>query len=400
MSLKSIFIWALLIRFLIMPFTFHPDIKDIHFRVSYLYTNNVFNIYEFLKTNDSTKFIAPDFAYPPLTFFALGTYQLLLTPLLGDDFSKWLNDFGDYKYQAPQLFRYLFSLKLIYLVFDLAVGLILLKLVTKNKQKFALAFWFFNPINLYAIYAIGQFDIIPTFLTLLSFYFWERKKAILSGLTLGLGIAFKSFPLLLLPLFLTTKTNLKDKFLFSTLAISIYLITILPFLNSSAFQHDVLFSGLSIRIFELKIDSGLFEISIFLLLYALYLIFTVINRKVPLYINILVIFLVMFSLTRFHPQWIVWMMPFITLALVNSNLNLKLLTPLFLAYFLYFIFFGDSFLTTGILSPLSPLYLEIPSFTQLIPPNLMELVKSLTQIIFASSAFFVIVGLIKRFLIK
>lgn len=395
MSIRHILIWAILIRFLIMPLFLHPDLKDIHLRVSYLHTEKVFNIYEHLKQDAFTKIHAPDFAYPPLTYFTLGSYQFLINPLLGADFPKWINDYSDYRHSTPFIFRYLFSLKIIYFIFELLTGLIIYKLISDPVQKkTALLFWFFNPLNLYAIYAIGQFDIIPTFFSLLSLYFWNNKHSFLGGLSLGLGIAYKSFPLLFLPLFLITKSTIKEKIIFSVSSVSVYALTILPFINSSQFQQDVLFSGLSTRIFDLKLHLGFIDLSVFILLYGLFLLLVLLRKKTLLCINILIALLLVFSLTRFHPQWIIWLMPFLTLAFAQKALSLKLIFPFFFIYFLYFILFGDSFLITGLFAPVSTLYLEIPPFTQLITENHIPLLQSITQFLFAISALLIVIKLI------
>lgn len=68
MTIKQIILAAILIRLLIAPFFFHPDIKDINLRVSFLESNQVLNIYEYLLKDPLTKINAPDFPYPPLTF--------------------------------------------------------------------------------------------------------------------------------------------------------------------------------------------------------------------------------------------------------------------------------------------------------------------------------------------
>lgn len=396
MSIKYILFWTILLRFLIMPFFFHPDLKDIHLRVSLLYTKKVLNIYEYLKKNEFTKINAPDFAYPPVTYFTLGFYQYLISPILGNDFQKWLWDYSDYRYNTPLIFRYLFSLKFIFLIFELLTGFLIHKLLSDSKkQKMALALWFFNPINLYAISAIGQFDIIPAFLTILSYFFWNMKKVLLAGLSLGMAIAFKTYPMLFLPFFLLTKRRLKDRLLFLVTSLSIYGITILPFINSKEFKNDVLFSGLSTRIFQLNIPIAGHNLSVFIILYLLLIIlFMLLKSKLPLYIFFIVILALVFSTTKFHPQWIVWLMPFLTLAYGENRLNLKIIGLFIFIYFIYFIFFGDSFLTTGLLAPFSTLYLEIPPLTRIVPDNYQTLIGVFTQSLFAIISFITVIKLL------
>ncbi len=396
MSIKYILFWAILLRFLVMPFFFHPDLKDINLRVSFL-QNGIFNVYEYLKKDEFTKINAPDFAYPPLAYFVLGSYQFFINPILGSDFQKWTRDYSDYRYDTPLVFRYLFTLKIIYLIFELLTGLLIYKLLSNsNKRKLALAFWFFNPINLYAISAIGQFDIIPTFFSVLSYLLWNKKKAFYSGLSLGTAVAFKTYPLLFLPFYLLSKSNLKNKIILFFTTIGLYGITILPFLNSKEFRSDVLFSGLSTRIFQLQISVADHSISIFIVFYSLLIfLYFLLKSKIPLYIFFILTLALVFSTIRFHPQWIVWIMPFLTIALGDNRLNLKYISFFIIAYFIYFIFFGDSFLTTGLLSPISTLYLEIPSATNLIPDNYQSLIPIFTQSLFALACLIIVIRLLR-----
>ena len=64
----------------------------------------------------------------------------------------------------PQLNLLLLLLKLPYFFFDIAIAYLLMGIFKEEKtKKWAFALWMFNPVNLYATYMVGQFDIIPTF---------------------------------------------------------------------------------------------------------------------------------------------------------------------------------------------------------------------------------------------
>lgn len=390
MSLKRIIISALIIRLLIIPFFFHPDIKDINLRVSYLYTDKVLNIYEFLQKNSLTRVNAPDFVYPPLTYFSLGVYQFLIQPMLGNSFHSWLFDFSGLSSTSIYVFRYLMLLKFPYLIFDLLIGLFIYRYLPKDKKDSGLIFWFFNPLNLYAIYAIGQFDIIPSFLTFLSWYLWEKKLFKLSGLSLGLAASFKSYPLLLLLFFLFSKEKLNEKLTHSFLALAFYFLTILPFINSESFRQNVLFSGLTQRIFQLHIPLGGFHLSIFYILFTFLIILRIKFRSLPLWAFVLSTFLAIFSISKFHPQWIVWVTPFLTLAFIYSKINLWKIALLCLSFFMIFALFGDKFLTTGLLSPISPIFLEIPPLTDLLSSSQTHIMQTLTQTLFGLSSLLII----------
>lgn len=366
-----------------MPFFFHPDIKDINLRVSFL-SKGVINIYDFLKQDSVTKINAPDFVYPPLTYFFLGSYQIITKPLLGPEFNDWLFDFSGKSAATIFIFRYLLVLKVPFLIFELLITFLLMKVFPdKDQQKKAITFWLFNPLNLYAIYAIGQFDIIPSFLAFFSWYLWKQKRFPHSGIVLGLGAAFKSFPLLLLPLFLFSKEKLTTKIIHAVLAVGIYGLSILPFVNSPAFQTDVLFSNLSKRIFINQVSLGNVSISLFLIIYSTLLIFRIKYQNIPLWSYILITLLLVFSVTTFHPQWIVWLTPFLTLAFVKAKINLGIIALFIGSYFFTFLLFNDRFLTTALLSPISTIFLEIPSITQLLNTDKLNIFKQSAQFLFA-----------------
>ncbi|MCL5783740.1 MAG: hypothetical protein M1142_00070 [Patescibacteria group bacterium] len=384
MKIKQIILWGIIIRLIIAPLFFHPDIKDINLRVSFLYTDKVTNIYDYLGQNPITKVNAPDFVYPPLTYFFLGGYQFLAQPLLGNNFHSWLFDFSGLSSTTEYIYRYLLILKLPYLFFDLLVAYLLIKIFQDyNKRKRALLFWFFNPINLYAIYAIGQFDIIPASLGFLSYYLWEKKNFKLSAAFLGIGASFKTFPLLILPFYLLTDAKLKNKVLASCIALGIYFASILPYINFPAFQKYVLFSSLSQSIFELHLSFFSKDISVFMIFYIGLLLTQLHFKKIRLWALILSAFLLVFAVSNFHPQWIVWMTPFLTLAFINARVKIWQISLFCLSYFIIFALFADRFLTTALLSPISAVYLDIPTFTQLFSLGKLTFLINLNRICFA-----------------
>jgi hypothetical protein len=88
------------------------------------------------------------------------------------------------------------------LVFDLLTGLLiyqLLKELTKNNAKAKKGFilWFFNPLVLFTSYVHGAFDVIAAFFILLGIYFLTKDKYLLSGISFGFGGITKISPFLI-----------------------------------------------------------------------------------------------------------------------------------------------------------------------------------------------------------
>lgn len=90
-----------------------------------------------------------------------------------------------------------------------------------------------NPISILVVGFHGQFDTIPILMTLLSIMFLQQKKLHLAGLVFGIGVAFKSFPLLVLPLlfiYYLKRYSLKEKMLFFLWCGAPTFLVLLPFM--------------------------------------------------------------------------------------------------------------------------------------------------------------------------
>ncbi len=123
-SIRKMLVLAILIRILIMPFYFHPDIKTFNFQASFL-KKGVWNIYSYLDEHKNKLPLKDGFVYFPLTYFFLGTYQIITTPILGSGFDSWLYDASTNSSIDMGVFRYLFILKLPYLVLDILIAFFL-----------------------------------------------------------------------------------------------------------------------------------------------------------------------------------------------------------------------------------------------------------------------------------
>ena len=76
-----------------------------------------------------------------------------------------------------------------------------------------------HPISLLITGFHGQFDPIALFFTLLALFWHQQQRLDRSALALAMGIATKSFPVLLLPFFLVRSTSLKSGARFLLLAL-------------------------------------------------------------------------------------------------------------------------------------------------------------------------------------
>jgi len=358
---KKIIIFAVLIRLLIMPFFYHPDIKSQLFHMQYL-SHGILNIYDFVDKNKSDLPYTNIYVYLPFTYYFFGSIDFILSPLYSSDLYQWLNDWGETQNNYPNMIFFMLVLKIPYLIFDLLIGLILYKIY---KTKKVLYFWLFNPISIYLIYILGNFDVIPAFLTLLSFHFIKNKKQFWSYFTIGLAIALKMYPIMFLPfLFFYDKKNILKNIKYAIFSLVPLILSIIPFLKQKSFYDSFLGSGLTQKILEYKITGlPIFPILFFFIL----IIYCFSKSKYKFEIAILQIFLLFIGLVNFHPQWIMWFFPFMIILFVNSKIKNKLFFIIFFLFiFLYIFLINDNSLTWGHLIPIDPNFANLRSPYQII----------------------------------
>jgi Gpi18-like mannosyltransferase len=364
---------AVILRLFFASFFFHPDIKSQHFHAQFL-SRGVVNIYDYIAANLDKLPYKDTFNYPPLTYFVLGGWDKIAGLIVGQShLTAWLNDWGPGGYFSPLMFEFLLVLKFPYLLLDLATGFLLVKYLSDPKLKTPLLYiWFFNPVSLYAVYMLGQFDIICAFLTVLALLLIKQKNLWPAALCLGLGAALKSYPLLLFPFLLFRIKNIRE-FIYSFGAFLFgFAGPMLPVINSTAYRYTMTHSNLMQSIFISGLDvSATQKIPFYVIFYFFILLVSWGRRKnldlLPEFFSA-VFFVILVS--DFHAQWIVWSLPFLALLWVRLKQACR---PLFLAvvvgYFLTVFLVPDQYVLLGILSPLN-------SQTVIFPP-LSEMVKQL-----------------------
>jgi len=375
MTKRQIFSLALFVYLLLAPFTYHPDIKTIFYQ-SQFFSQGFFNIYSFFDVHRDLAFLG-QFVYPPLAYFIYGALFIPVKVMAGNGFVNWLA-MGSDAVSVPHIFQYIFAMKLPAIIAFFVTGNILNKhFDSEVDQKKSLLLWFFNPISIYVVAFMSQIDSIAVLMTVLSL-FCASKKPKLALVILGLGAAFKTYPLILIPFMaLILGITWKKKLIYMFFGFVPYFLTILPFLKTPAFLTSTLVSGLSQRLFELRMSVGYGESILLVPAFLLILLLTSVTdkfggiKKLP-YFFFAATFVVVGG-SHFHPQWSLWFLPFLIITVVkNSNLRkidlMLSLIFLFVGWLGTIILFNDSFLTWGIISPLDPGILLLP------PPS--DLVKN------------------------
>ncbi len=379
-----IIVLGTLLRLILAPISFHSDIAHFDLAGQVISKGYILNLYDYQPS--------PPFNYPPAVYFSLGVVNALTTSFEGNSFH---NNFL-YHYPATlnnwQLNLHLLLLKLPYLIFDLGTLWLLLKIFSTEKKRFlAVLLWEFNPIVLYATYLIGQFDIIPVFFVTLALYLAtkEKKQFLLSALFLGIGAAFKIYPLFLIMPLASMVESWKKRIMIGLVALIPYLLTILPFLKSHGFRSTALVANQSLKSLYATIPiSGGESILIFLAaLIFFYLIFF--QTKTLLWEKFFITLLLFFIFTHYHPQWFLWLTPFLMFDLIEKGVKNIPAHLLILFSFISLLFFFDSGLTIGLFSPINSGLYNIASLWQLLHISIdYNFARSFLQTIFVGSALY------------
>jgi len=360
-------------------FLFHPDIKTYNYQASFL-KKGVFNIYTYLVDNKKALPLKDDFVYFPLTYFALGGYQAIISPLLGSGFDSWLANAGSNSVVAdPGIFKYLAALKFPYLVLDIAIAFLLMRFFeNKEDKKKVFTFWLFNPFTIILLYAYSNVDIFPMILTVLAFLMIKKQKLFPASILLGLASGFKLYPLLFIPFLFLAGGNLKEKFILAATPLVTFGLIILPFI-SGAFFKSALVSGLTTGIFT----SNSTTLGLSLLFFYAVLVDKgdQDRKKINLFNYWVALFLIIFSFSLFHIQWLLWVAPFLILIAVKKPNYSWLIFLLGILSFAIPILYMDRYMTVSLFRVYSTWYDLAPTPYTIIqkvydPYNLLAVLHS------------------------
>lgn len=359
-----IIVLAVLIRMAVMPFYFHPDLKTINFQASFL-KQGVFNIYSYLPAHKQELSIKEGFAYFPLTYFFFGGYQILATPVFGEQFNDWLKNPSAQVTESVGVYRYLFLLKIPYLVFDIALAFVLMNFfIDEGQRRKILLLWLLNPFSIALIYLYSNFDVIPAFITMCSLLLAQKRKLALASLLLGLGAGFKVYPLLFFPFLLLYAKSYKQALVMALSCLGTVALILAPFAISSGFKESIFASGITDRIAKSGFSIGYGEtILIFPVAFTALLLSALLEKNLKLdtlwklYLTVL---LLLFSFINFHISWILWVMPLFAMVFVYDKKYRIPTTALTMMACSIPLLFNDKYMSVSLLSPISSLYTTLP----------------------------------------
>lgn len=377
-KIKHLLIVGLLLRLVVMAWLYHPDLKSQYFHAQFL-SQGVTNIYQYIADHKASLPYTDSYNYPPFTFFTQGLWFSIARLFSGSGLSTWLNDWGPNQLAYAHISTYLLVLKLPYLFAELAVIYLFTKLLPNPEHKYSfLALSLLNPVSLYAIFALGQFDILPALGTVLALYFTAKSHRTWALVCIMLAVFFKTYPLLLVPFILLRCKSLSELFKQGILVLGISVLFIGPFFKSPAFIASFFQSSLGQRILSAQIGlGGGEELYLFFASYVIFLCVSWQRKNSPdLLPEFLSTTLAVVFFAQYHAQWLVWSAYFIFYHLARHPQDA--LAPLLglVGFFCRVFLLADQFVLVGLFSALNPSLLLIPplSTNAIIPTSMFHTV--------------------------
>ncbi|HJX39537.1 MAG TPA: hypothetical protein VJ714_13135 [Anaerolineae bacterium] len=316
---------GVLVRIVLMPIAFHPDL----FWVTYHAQNLALH-------GEITK----DLAVQPIPLLLYSATIWVFQPVLSPPEVIWPDEWrpldeSDYQgafdlalqiAQAPRIHLTLFLLKLPHLAFDLASAFLLLALLKRQFRGaiVALAFWMFNPIGLYISYLYGRYDVVAGFFVLLSLYMFQRVRPFSSLAALALAFLSRVTDALLAPFFLIGAFGQLKKQRRLPIGIAVFSAAALLTILSGALPQiiSVLDRAHGQFLLAAKLRIILYdELVIFVIGYAI-LLFSGLEKDLSSYRVLrkysLMVFLILFSFAFFNPQYFFALLPLLALELAEQ----------------------------------------------------------------------------------
>jgi Gpi18-like mannosyltransferase len=373
--LLHILLLGIALRLVLMPLTCHPyDVA-----VLYRATNDLFRCLNVYTTNS--------FSYPPLWAYInyplLGLTGLLINPkILGLRLDTINLSVGSWNL-PPVITSPAFNIlsKLPLLAADVLIGIIIYDLVKdstdEKRARLSFILWFLNPLVIVIDSFHGQFDVLPALMTVLAFCLFYKRSYLASGIAIGLGTLFKIYPVLLVPLYLSSIAKLENEELVSisekirrisinwlklvTGILISFCVFLVPLIDSNIF-HDVfnrtvvtslggltLFNvayipGLEWLLPFISSHTGFVSTSLLVILAVVIILVSVASffrrKDFPetfLLGHIAILLGIYLTSLTVNPQYVLWILPFLVLSFGLYHQNLKNLLVLSISAMIFLI---------------------------------------------------------------
>jgi hypothetical protein len=313
---------AVLIRLLVMPFTLHFDAYQIYSRAhEAAYHNQWFGF--------TSQFLVQGLH---------NVWLLLIRPLLPHSEAIWSHSASTIGVGASQddyarflaydhLYRAIFLMKLPYVAADLGCAYVLAQLVAPARRFAVAAFWLLNPLVIFSSAIYGRHDSVAILVMLLGLAAARRatdRYRLLGIGLLGVATLMRFFPIIIVaPFLLAFRRSARQLALFAGLLFGMAALVELAGIATSG-KSTILTVLESYEHFKYWFDAGLYlrfddYVLLFPVAYALGLLWLSERGMRPEEFPTVaaVAFLLLFSLTFFHPHYAIWLVPFLALTIAD-----------------------------------------------------------------------------------
>ena len=315
----GLFIIAFLLRIGLAISTYHSDIGSFAMAGKYIVGDGkVLGFFDAVTTRGTKgelKLFGDQivFNYQPLAYLIPSAIYLPFRPIIINTANQLVNTNWTALHQKT-IYWPLLIYKLPMILADLAIVLLLPKLFEDKKKKIlAQILWLFNPIAIYVSSMMGQVDVIIALFLLLALINLKNKRNYKAVVWVALSALIKPAGLILIPIVAINefhkKNNWGDLIKTAFLGCLVYGLGVATYIWSPAYRYFSLFAeqiGKS-TFAGIAVASGTVIPWFFItFIFGLFLFW---KKK----INIETIFglslITSLVFTHFHPQWLVWIMP-------------------------------------------------------------------------------------------
>src|SRR4030065_1745024 len=338
------FLTGILVRLIFIPFFFQRDFLSTYQRVaeSISYGNLGYDKLRFF-----TNMIHPAYLFIIKSIFP-AINELFNVLLEKDSWISWLSINSTYN-----VFTALTLFKLLYLIFDIVCMFLILRLSfdgePENKLR-VFKYWIFNPIIIFVLYIFARHDIIGVFVTLIALLLAKKDRKYWAIIVMGLAVALRFFPILILPVLVLYLVRTKKDYIMVSLA-GVSGIAALEILFRYYFGTSVLLPLLNAQHFEyllaprLDLVAGSHgSIFIFIAVYIVIILsFLHIKKKsFDIILNYCaMIYLAYLGICFFHPQYMIWVVPFLIIIFVRRKSLLYYHWIQFALLIILLVYWGD-----------------------------------------------------------
>ncbi len=325
----GLFILAFLLRIGLAISTYHSDTGAFALAGKYIVGDGrVLGFYDAVTTKGNQgelKLLGHQtvFNYQPLAYLIPSVVYLPFRSIIIDTADRMVNINWEWLH-GKIIYWPLLIYKMPMILADLAIVLLLPKLFEdKKKKRLSQVLWLLNPLAIYVGSMMGQVDIVIALFLLLALINLKNKRNFKAVVWVALSALIKPIGLILIPIIAISEFQKKNSWfdLVKTgfLGFLVYGLGVSVYIFSPAYRYFALFAdqiGKS-TFAGISIASGTVIPWFFVVyIFGLFLFWKKkVNNKTILGIALLTSLV----FTHFHPQWLIWVMPWMIYESIQKN---------------------------------------------------------------------------------